>query len=134
MRDRPQMIICSIRIACCIPKATNTPSEYITLIALPLQHGCKNTPPCYITRTLPVLYLSSLQEIQSAQCAVICKHLSIYSSSTTISDTFTVDNVFDTDSSKHCKLLTSHCGYCVGCHPTEISSLLPRSSTTCNIQ
>jgi len=38
----PQMTIWRMRIACWIPKATNTPPEYIILIALPLQqwlHG-----------------------------------------------------------------------------------------------
>ena len=35
--DRPQMTVRCMRIACWIPKATNTPSEYATLIAFPLQ-------------------------------------------------------------------------------------------------
>ena len=35
--DRPRMTIWRIRIACWIPKATNTHSEYVTLIAFPLQ-------------------------------------------------------------------------------------------------
>jgi len=34
---RPQMTIGRMRIACWIPKATNTHSENVTLIALPLQ-------------------------------------------------------------------------------------------------
>ena len=34
---RPQMTICCMRIACWIPKATNRFSEYVTLIAFPLQ-------------------------------------------------------------------------------------------------
>ena len=34
---RPQMTIRRIRIACWIPKATNTYSEYVILIAFPLQ-------------------------------------------------------------------------------------------------
>jgi hypothetical protein len=34
---RPQMAIWRMRIACWIPKATNTHSEYETLIAFPLQ-------------------------------------------------------------------------------------------------
>jgi hypothetical protein len=33
----PEMIIWRMRIACWIPKATNTHSEYATLIAFPLQ-------------------------------------------------------------------------------------------------
>jgi hypothetical protein len=35
--DTPQMTVWRMRIACWIPKATNTHSEYVILIALPLQ-------------------------------------------------------------------------------------------------
>ena len=35
--DRPQMTIWRMRIACCIPKSKNTHSQYVMLIALPLQ-------------------------------------------------------------------------------------------------
>ena len=35
--DRPQMTILRKRIACWIPKATNIDSEYVILIAFPLQ-------------------------------------------------------------------------------------------------
>ena len=35
--DRPQMTIWRMRIACWIPKATNTHSEYVILIVFPLQ-------------------------------------------------------------------------------------------------
>jgi len=35
--DRLQMTIWRMCIACWITKATNTPSEYVTFIALPLQ-------------------------------------------------------------------------------------------------
>jgi len=35
--DRPQMTIWRMRIACWIPKGTNTLSEYVILIAFPLQ-------------------------------------------------------------------------------------------------
>jgi len=34
---RPQMTIWRMRIVCCIPKATSTHSNYVTLIAFPLQ-------------------------------------------------------------------------------------------------
>jgi hypothetical protein len=34
--DRPQMTVSRMRIACWIPKATNTHSEYVILIAFPL--------------------------------------------------------------------------------------------------
>jgi len=36
-RGRPQMIIWRMLISCWIPKATNKPSEYLTLKAFPLQ-------------------------------------------------------------------------------------------------
>ena len=36
-RGRPQITIWHMRIACWIPKATNTLSEYVTRIASPLQ-------------------------------------------------------------------------------------------------
>ena len=36
-RGRPQMAIGRMRTACWIPKATNTHSEYVTLIAFPQQ-------------------------------------------------------------------------------------------------
>ena len=35
--DRPQMTIWRMSIACWMPKATDTHSEYVILIALPLQ-------------------------------------------------------------------------------------------------
>ena len=35
--DRPQATICRMFIVCWITKATNTHSEYVTLIAFPLQ-------------------------------------------------------------------------------------------------
>jgi len=35
--ERPQMTIWRMPIACCIPKATNTHSQYVILIAFPLQ-------------------------------------------------------------------------------------------------
>jgi len=35
---RPQMTIWRMRISCWIPKATNKRSEYVIIIAFPLQH------------------------------------------------------------------------------------------------
>jgi hypothetical protein len=40
--DRPQTTIWRMYIACWIPKAANTHSEYVILIALPLQQWCVN--------------------------------------------------------------------------------------------
>ena len=42
--DRPQMIIWRMRIACWIPKSINTQSEYVTLIARPLQQWLRQRP------------------------------------------------------------------------------------------
>jgi len=36
--DMPRVKICDTHIACCTPKATNTRSECVILIALPLQY------------------------------------------------------------------------------------------------
>jgi len=36
-RGRPQLTIWRMRIACWVPKATNTHSEYVIFIAFPLQ-------------------------------------------------------------------------------------------------
>jgi len=36
-RDRPQMTIWRMRISLCLPKATNTHSQYVILVAFPLQ-------------------------------------------------------------------------------------------------
>jgi len=37
-RGRPQVTIWRMRIACWVPKATNTCSEYVILITFPLRH------------------------------------------------------------------------------------------------
>ena len=54
-RGRPQMTIWPMRIACWIPKATNTPSEYAILIALTLQHRLHDRASMLRYNTLPVL-------------------------------------------------------------------------------
>ena len=41
--ERPQETIWCLRIACWIPKATNTHSEYVILIAFPLQQWLQKT-------------------------------------------------------------------------------------------
>jgi len=53
--DRPHMTIWRMRIACWVPKATNTRSEYVILIDFPLQqllHDCASV--------LRYTYLASL--------------------------------------------------------------------------
>ena len=44
-----------MRIACWTPKATNTHSEYVMLIAFPLQQGFLNALRCYMIRMLPLV-------------------------------------------------------------------------------
>jgi len=41
--------------ACWIPNVTNTHSEYVMLIAFPLQQTLHEHAKCYVTRTLSVL-------------------------------------------------------------------------------
>ena len=42
--DRPQIAIWRMRIACWIPKATNTFSEYVTLLLFQYNNCCTNAP------------------------------------------------------------------------------------------
>jgi len=53
--DRPQMKRWRRRFACWIPKATNTPTDYVILMFFHCNHGCKNAPRCYVVCTLSVL-------------------------------------------------------------------------------
>jgi len=59
--DRPQMTIWRMRIACWIPKATNTHSQHAILIAFLQHNGCKNVPQCYVLRTFPVLSVHEMR-------------------------------------------------------------------------
>jgi hypothetical protein len=43
---RPQMTVLRMRIACWIPKATNTHSEYVIRIAFPLQQWLHENGKC----------------------------------------------------------------------------------------
>jgi hypothetical protein len=47
-RGRPQMAIWRMRIACRIPKATDTHSEYVILMAFPLQQWFFNLNSMFI--------------------------------------------------------------------------------------
>jgi len=62
-RGRPQMTIRRMRIACWIPKATNTHSEYATIIALPLQQWLHEHASLlrYTYISCLLLYAESLQ-------------------------------------------------------------------------
>ena len=55
--DRLQMTIWRTRVACWIPKATNTHSQCVILIVFLLNSGCSQSPQRYVIRTLPVLFL-----------------------------------------------------------------------------
>jgi hypothetical protein len=59
-RGRPQMTIWRTRNACWIPKAANTHSEYVILIAGPQQQCLHERTQYYVTRTLPVLLITML--------------------------------------------------------------------------
>jgi len=58
--DRPQMTIWCMRIACWIPKATNTYSECVILIAFPqqkwLQEGASNLSYMYIACLVKIYF------------------------------------------------------------------------------
>jgi hypothetical protein len=44
-----------MHFACWLTKATDTHSEYVTLIVVHGNNGYANAPQCYIVRELPVL-------------------------------------------------------------------------------
>ena len=52
---KPQMTVWRMRIACRIPKTTNTHSDYAILNAFNCNTVCTNAPQCYVIRTLPVM-------------------------------------------------------------------------------
>jgi hypothetical protein len=56
-RDRPQVAIWRMRIACWMPEATNAHSEHVILIAFPQQQWLHEHAQCYIIRTLLVCFL-----------------------------------------------------------------------------
>ena len=56
--DRPQMTIWGTRIACCIPKAKNTHSEYVMFITLPQQFLYERSSKlCYKDSAPLVVYM-----------------------------------------------------------------------------
>jgi len=60
---RPQMTIRRMLLACSTTKATETRSEYVTLIALPLQKCLYGAPQYNVIRTLPVVFIK--------QCSIL---------------------------------------------------------------
>jgi len=61
-----------MRILCWITKATDTHSEYVILIALPLQQRLYERASMLVTRTLTVL-LTDQNVHQPTQCGVHCE-------------------------------------------------------------
>jgi hypothetical protein len=55
-RGRPQMTIWRIHIACWIPKATNTHSQYVILIAFPPQQWLHERAGIYVICTVPFFW------------------------------------------------------------------------------
>jgi hypothetical protein len=55
-RDRPQMEIWRMCIACWLPKATNAHTQVVWYAFLfHCNNSCKNAPHCYVIRTTPVI-------------------------------------------------------------------------------
>jgi len=72
--SRPEMTIRRMRIACWIPKATDTHSEYVTSLLFHRKDGGTSAPQCYVIRTLPPPFnhffvaTTGLLIIQSSLC------------------------------------------------------------------
>ena len=56
-QGRPQMTIWRMRIACWIPKSTNTHTGFVTLIAFPLQQWLHERALMLVIRKLSVLLI-----------------------------------------------------------------------------
>jgi len=56
-----------MRIARCIPKAINTHSEYVMLIAFYGKNSFSDVPQCYVIRTFHVVFL--LESVQNESVA-----------------------------------------------------------------
>jgi len=69
--DRLQMTIWLTRIACWIPMATNTLSQYVILIAFLLQQWLLAIASMFIICTLPVLFLSVCDNYLSYQFVLL---------------------------------------------------------------
>jgi hypothetical protein len=66
---RPQMTIWRMRISCCMPKATNTQSQYVIFTAPPLQHWLQERPSMLRYNTLPVWFNSIISPQE--KCTVL---------------------------------------------------------------
>jgi hypothetical protein len=72
-RDRPQMAIWRMRIACWMTRAADTHSEHVILIAFPLQHGRTNAPQYYVYTFIACLVC--LITVSAKQLAVFARVL-----------------------------------------------------------
>ena len=68
---RPQVTIRRMCIACWLPKATNTYSDYVIRIASYGNNGCREAPQYYVIRTLPVLLISQYDNTTGRQCIAV---------------------------------------------------------------
>jgi len=60
--ESSQMTIWRLRIACWIPKVANTHSNYVTIIAFPLQQWVQNAPQYYVILILFVFFISRITD------------------------------------------------------------------------
>jgi hypothetical protein len=77
---RPQMTVWWMHIACSIPKATNTHSEYAILITFPLQQWSYERTSVLSYSPFPVLLM--FRKSFGCPCVVICVVSSVVCSST----------------------------------------------------
>ena len=77
---RSQIKIWRMRIACWIPKTTNTPTRYVILIACHYNNDCTNAPLCYVIRTLPVLFfpIHTYLQVHHIRPSCNCMQLSVH--------------------------------------------------------
>ena len=71
---KPQKNTWRMRIACWTPKATNTDSQYLTFIALPLQQRLHE----HVSVLLHMSYITSLVYITPSAGALVIRSLSLY--------------------------------------------------------
>jgi len=51
------------RFACCVPKATNTHSQYLIIIVFLGNNGYTNAPQCYVIRTMNIWFQFKLRHL-----------------------------------------------------------------------
>ena len=64
--DRKLLTIWRMRIACWIPKATNSPSHYVIML-FRYNSGCRNSPQCYLISTLLALLAYKFGQLLTQQ-------------------------------------------------------------------